>query len=188
MSYSSDSKFSNSIHNTIGAKIYNELGWTKVMLTEEKQYDLEMNHGVNHVYMEGITLINVQERFRDTRYSKYTDFTLRYRRDTSNILVNKRSEFFKTKANYLVYGIVNSSKTNTSTNFIKYVIVDFNALFELVDSGKIVISEKIKTSCIINEILHAPLKHNHDGSSSFVALDIILLKRFPNVIFKTLNY
>ena len=129
----------------------------------------------------------MQERFREAKYSHYNDFTLRYRRDYNRHDSRKESEFYKIKANYHVYGIIDTSKNNyqNATNFIKFVVIDLKKIFNLISEKKIIIENRKDIRCIIEKnSLICPVNHNRDGSSSFVPFDILLLhKLFEDELF-----
>ena len=76
---------------------------------------------------------SVQERFR--LLGKFTEnsqeFTLSYKRVNSQRKNEKQSEFFKIKADYLLYGITTNQSTNENVvEFKRYVFIDLNLLLK----------------------------------------------------------
>ena len=148
---------------------------------------IDKTDGVDYVFLKDKQLITVQERFRESKYKQFTDFTMRYRRDNNKHQDRHESEFYKLKAQYFVYGIVNGLKTNLSscTDFLKIAVVDIERLYEHIHSGLIYVNDNGKpTSQIIeNTKLECPIKYNKDGSSSFVPIDILqLIKLWDNSV------
>ena len=93
-----------------------------------------------------------------------------------------KSEFFKIKADYLVYGITNGKKfidkRYTLTDFIKWVILDVNFLKEKYENKQLEIVTSRKITCeIFNQKLICPENFNPDGSSSFVPFDVFMLNK-----------
>ena len=83
---------------------------------------------------------SVQERFR--LLGKFTEnsqeFTLRYKRVNSQRKNEKQSEFFKIKADYLLYGITTNQSTNENVvEFKRYVFIDLNLLLKEINQGNI---------------------------------------------------
>lgn len=96
-----------------------------------------MHHGVDYVFQKDQELKTVQERFRYSEYANYTDFTIRYRRDHNPSLARHESEYYKMKADYFVYGIVNQSKQVSdfeASDFIKFAVVDMKKIYEKIES------------------------------------------------------
>jgi hypothetical protein len=182
--YSSDRSFTDYVHNHLAIPIiYKKLNWDISEIDAEVLKNIDMNEGIDYVLnnRSGETVL-VQERFRDSFYSKYNDATLRFRRDQNPNPERIKSEFYKIKANYLVYGITNGSKfpekRHTLTDFIKWVVLDLEFIRNQFELGKIKIVTSSKINCWIEEdVLHCPENFNPDGSSSFIPFDILLLKK-----------
>jgi len=123
--------------------------------------------------------LSVQERFREEKFKDYSDFTIRYRRDENKFLDRKESEYYKMKAHYFTYGIINSTKkeVNNTSGFLKYAIIDLKKVYEKLDSKDIYILDNGKNRCRIvdNAKIECPIKYNNDGSSSFFPIDISFL-------------
>ena len=176
--YSSDRNFTDYVHKHLTTPlIYKHLGWTEKEMDATELQFMDMNEGVDYIFEDknGKT-IKVQERFRDNFYQKYNDCTLRYRRDKNADLSKHESEFYKIKADYLIYGITNGSKNiherHTLTDFIKYVIIDLTVLYDKIQKGLIVMQRGLNVSDIKQQKMIVPIKDNFDNSSSFVAFDI----------------
>ena len=178
-----DWNFSNYVHDKLARPfIYEILKWKIIVIAENIIKDLDINHGIDYVLEnEEGTRIHVQERFRDNFYKAYCDATLRYRRDFNPNPERIKSEFYKIKADYLVYGITNGKKfsdqRHTLTGFIKWVVLDIKFIREKFNSGFIkIITRSGKRICWVeNKILHCPENLNPDGSSSFLPFDIKLI-------------
>ncbi len=181
--YKSDRSFTNFVHKKLAHPIiYKQLGWKKVMIDPAKLAALDMNEGVDYIFKDkNDKRIKLQERFRDNYYKKYNDCTLRYRRDHNPDLSRHKSEFYKVKADFLVYGITNGSKfpdkRHTLTNFIKFVVVDLKVLFNKIEKKLIIPEYGGNFSRIINGKMMAVIKDNTDKSSSFVAFDVRQLQQ-----------
>ena len=184
MGYREDRKFTDFVHTEIAIpKIYNLLGWD-ILEIDAKELELEdVNNGVDYFFNnEKGSKISVQERFRDNFYRKYNDATLRYRRDNNPDPARRASEFYKIKADYLVYGITNGSKfpdkRETVTNFEKFVVLDFNFLKEKFSEKKIKIVTSSSLTCSVeDDVLVCPENFNRDHSSSFIPFDVPLIKK-----------
>jgi hypothetical protein len=180
-----DWSFSNFVHEHLAKpKIYQSLKWKVLDIAENIIKDLDINHGIDYVFQnETGDAINVQERFRDNYYAGYNDATLRYRRDFNPNPERIESEFYKIKANYLVYGITNGKKfadqRHTLTDFMKWVVLDLKFIQQKFkeEQIKIVTATARKLCWLDNNILHCPENHNPDGSSSFIPFDISLIKK-----------
>ena len=174
--YSFDREFTNFIHNLALRKIYQILKWEEVHTDSSYLEDVDRNIGIDYFFNDADgKKVSIQERFREKKYSKYNDFTIRYRRDFSKDPDRKLSEFFKMKADYFVYGISNGSKFNHESNsdFIKYAVIDLEKFRKNIDNQKIVIKDSNSySSQIINGVMYAPIKQNRDYSSNFVVFDI----------------
>lgn len=182
--YKDDRSFTNYVHNNLAIpKIYETLGWNVLEIDKNKLEYIDINHGIDYVLKDqNGTIKNIQERFRDSFYQKYNDATLRYRRDNNSDPSRMKSEFFKIKADYLVYGITNGKKfidkRYTLTDFIKWVILDVNFLKEKYENKELEIITTNKITCEIdNQKLICPENFNPDGSSSFVPFDILMLNK-----------
>ncbi len=138
-----------------------------------------MMDGIDYVYRKEDLILSVQERFREKTYEDYSDFTIRYRRDGNNVEDRNESEYYKMKAHYFTYGIIDSSKNevNKSSRFIKYAIINLKKVYEKLDSKAIFISDNKENRCKIidGNRIECPVKYNIDGSSSFFPIDISYL-------------
>lgn len=175
--YKNDRTFTDYVHKHIATHIiYKPLQWTEVQLRKDYAKYIDMMDGIDYVFKFEDEIKTVQERFRDKKYKEFTDFTIRYRRDENKIEDRHESEYYKIKAHYFTYGIIDTTKSeiNKSANFIKYAIIDLRKVYEKLDSSKIIISDNRKNKCRIidGERLECPIKYNTDGSSSFFPIDI----------------
>lgn len=178
--YSKDRAFTDYVHTNLAIPlIYNPLDWSEVKLKKEYSKYIDMMDGIDYVFRKGNTVMSVQERFREKKYQDFTDFTIRYRRDSNKIEDRHESEYYKMKAHYFTYGIIDCAKheTQKASSFIKYAIIDLKKVYHKLDEKKIYISDNGKNKCEIidGERLECPVKYNLDGSSSFFPIDISYL-------------
>jgi len=180
--YNQDRSFTDFVHiNLTIPLIYDTLNWKIKDYDEQELKELDMNDGIDYILInnKGKT-INIQERFRDEFYKNYNDATLRYRRDLNRHHDRHKSEYYKIKADYLVYGITNGKKfddaRDTLTGFIKWVILDLHFLREKFKSHEIkIVTSSDKTCSIDGSTLICPENFNPDGSSSFLPFDIKMI-------------
>jgi len=183
--YKDDRNFTNFVHENLALPIiYKKLGWSQKQIEPKLLEYIDINEGVDYVFEDlNGNEIKSQERFRDNYYAKYNDCTLRYKRDNNTDISKHKSEFYKVKADFLVYGITNGSKfqdkRHSLTDFIKFVVLDLKVLFDKIENGLIIPSQNIGLNSYIKENkMFAPIINNHDDSSSFVAFDVSLLNQF----------
>lgn len=178
--YSKDRAFTNYVHKNLAIPlIYKPLNWTKVVLRKDYAQYIDMMEGIDYVFRNGEFIMSVQERFREKQYENFSDFTIRYRRDSNKVKDRHESEYYKMKAHYFTYGIIDCSKTQVkdSSKFLKYAIIDLKKVYEKLDSKMIIVSDNGKNKCKIidNNRIECPVKYNTDGSSSFFPIDISYL-------------
>lgn len=177
--YSDDRAFTDFVHHQLALPlIYKPLKWEQLTLDTEKAKQLDLQKGIDYVFTHNGRRYTVQERFRESKYSHYTDFTIRYRRDFNAYPDRKLSEYYKLNAEYFTYGIVNGNKAEreTCTQFLKFAIINLNYIYEKIDAGLIYIRDNNLNTCKIKENkLECPIKWNKDQSSSFFPVDIGLL-------------
>lgn len=181
--YSKDRTFTDSIHKHLAFPcIYTPLGWKESSIDPKLLKELDLRCGIDYVLetSEG-RRITIQERFRDSSYQNFNDCTLRYRRDQNAKESRKRSEYYKLKADYLVYGITNGNKTDESpTDFIKFVVLDLKVLRQLFSENKILIPEtnqKTSSANTPNQTLTTGRMMNKDFSSDFLIFSIPQLQQ-----------
>ncbi len=182
--YDKDRSFTDFVHSNLAIpQIYNELGWNILNIDKKELKHLDLHSGIDYVLInEQGQKITVQERFRDEFYKSYNDATLRFRREFNSTPERVKSEFYKIKADYLIYGITNGKKfpdkRATLTNFIKWVALDLKYIQEKHKTGKIkIIPQSSQIKCWVKDgILHCPENFNRDNSSSFLPFDIKLIK------------
>jgi len=178
--YKNDRAFTDFVHKELALPlIYESLGWQEVQLRKDYAKYIDMLDGIDYIFRKGDVVMSVQERFRDEKYKNFTDFTIRYRRDENINESRHKSEYYKMKAHYFTYGILDSSKNDISksSSFLKYAIVDLKKVYEKLDSGGIFIVDNNKNICEIvdDNRIECPVKYNADGSSSFFPIDISYL-------------
>ena len=109
--YQEDRSFSDYIHKHLAVPlIYKSMQWTEVQLRKDYAKFIDMMDGIDYVFRNKDYIMSVQERFREVQYRDFSDFTIRYRRDTNKIEERHESEYYKMKAHYFTYGIIYSSK------------------------------------------------------------------------------
>lgn len=178
--YQKDRIFTDYVHKNLALPlIYDDLGWSEVQLKQDYAKYIDMMDGIDYVFRKGDHIMSVQERFREEQYKSYSDFTIRYRRDDNKVEDRHESEYYKMKAHFFTYGIINSSKSelNRASDFLKFAIIDLKKVYEKLDSKAIYISDNNKNKCeIVNgNRIECPVKYNKDGSSSFFPIDISYL-------------
>lgn len=178
MHYYSDRQFTDYVHAQLAMPIiYNTLQWLPQKIDAQYHTYIDIQQGIDYVFKNiKNETVTVQERFRDNTYQTYNDCTLRYRRDANPNTERHASEFFKIKADFLVYGITNGSKQpekrHTLTNFVKFVVLNLPVLYQAIQNQQIIFTTHLHTSKIESQILQVPIKNNKDNSSSFVAFNI----------------
>jgi hypothetical protein len=178
--YSKDRAFTDYVHQNLALPlIYEPLNWNEVQLRKDYAKYIDMMDGIDYVFRNGDKIMSVQERFREKQYQSFNDFTIRYRRDSNKVEERHESEYYKMKAHYFTYGIINSSKEkiDRSTTFLKYAIIDLRKVYDKLDSRDIFISDNNQNKCKIidGNRIECPVKYNSDGSSSFFPIDISFL-------------
>jgi hypothetical protein len=178
--YLNDRAFTDYVHKNLAVPlIYKSLQWTEVQLRKDYAKYIDMMDGIDYVFRNGNNIMSVQERFREVQYKAYSDFTIRYRRDENKIEDRHESEYYKMKAHYFTYGIIDRSKreVKNASGFVKYAIIDLKKVYDKLDSKAIFISDNKKNTCEIidGNRIECPVKYNSDGSSSFFPIDISYL-------------
>jgi len=181
MTYQSDRSFTNYIHQNLALpKIYEVLDWQKVELKKDILKEIDIEKGIDYVFEKEGKYKTVQERFREKKYSKFSDFTIRYRREGNKHLSRKQSEFYKIKADFFVYGIVNGDKSNFNScqDFLKFAVINLDFIYQKIHSKEILIQDNQEHFCkVIDNQMICPIKYNKDKSSSFFPIDIQLLAK-----------
>lgn len=187
--YLDDRRFSDNVFRSfVLPHIYPEIGWAEhVVKSSDLEYH-DLNNGIDAFALDVAqnSVISLQYRFRDVKYSAYTDVTLRYRRDQNLDVRQHPSEFFKIKANFLLYGTSNLPKaSNTTHTLARWAILNLDILMDLIGQERIIVSSTLNANrCTVDKgRLLCPVNHNRDGSSTFVPFDISLLnKLFGNTV------
>lgn len=188
MSYASDRQFTDFVHELAVRDIYPQMDWIVQDVNNRLSVNIDMNNAVDYMAVDRMrSLITIQERFREAKYSRYSDFTLRYMRPENKYEERRLSEFFKIDADFFVYGIIDSQKYNVSSRsrFLKYAIINLKTLMDKVNEGIVVIDESMreKRCSQIGDTMHCPIIPNWDHSSDFVPFDILILDNIaPEVI------
>lgn len=198
MGYDYDRAFTNYIHKKFAVPIiYKALNWAPQTLNEYLQEIVDLNNGIDYfaIDLNRKSIVTIQERFREERYAGFNDITIRYEREFNDSPDRILSEFYKTKADYLMYGVVDAPKYDIerATGFVKYVILDLRILKKLFKNGQIIIDKDLKTyHCIEkNGKIVCPVNYNRDQSSSFIPIDIKLLKKlffYTRVVYRYYGY
>ncbi|MCH4213359.1 MAG: hypothetical protein LKF70_11300 [Prevotella sp.] len=178
--YITDRMYTDYIHENVAIPtVYKKLGWEELKVDPTQLNDLDVKHGVDYIFRDEKGLLHtVQERFRERKYYRYSDFTIRYRRDYNSHKDRVESEYYKLNANYFTYGITNCSKYDLSlcTEFQKVAIVDLQKVYDKIDKGLIVIRNNGARVCSIEDgKIICPVIENHDHSSSFFPIEISYL-------------
>lgn len=178
--YFADRAFTDYVHQNLALPlIYKPLNWTEVQLRKDYAKYIDMMDGIDYVFRNGNQIMSVQEGFREKLHENFSDFTIRYRRDSNKVEDRHKSEYYKMKAHYFTYGIIDTSKSefNKASNFIKYAIIDLKKVYHKLDSKEIFISNNNENKCKIvdSNRIECPVKYNSDGSSSFFASNISYL-------------
>lgn len=185
MGYTEDREFTDYIHNKLAIQlIYSPLGWKEQKMSSQRLTEnADILTAIDAFFIDTnvSSIITVQERFRECKYAKYNDFTIRYKRDFNRHENRKLSEFFKLDADYFVYGIIDVHKyeKTRASKFLKYAVINIKVLKSLFDNTKIVIDEQLKSIFCVekNNKIVCPINFNRDYSSSFIPIDIALLKK-----------
>ncbi|RWZ42594.1 hypothetical protein [Lactiplantibacillus plantarum] len=184
--YSDDREFTDYVHTNLAIPIiYSKMNWKPIYYSDTYVDQRDKKDGIDYQAIDNFNLkITIQERFRDEYAKKYNDFTIRYTRNSSSRPEEKRSEWFKIAATYLIYGITNGKKftdtRHTLTDFVKYIVVDLQQIRNLVRDGIIKIPENFNNFSQIKiengkRVLYTAKKRNPDHSSEFIAIDPKLL-------------
>ncbi len=180
--YQFDRMFTNFVHQNLALEqIYKKLCWERLSLKTELAEHLDIRKGIDYCFKtESGNIVTVQERFREQKYQPYNDITFRYRRDKNQDSTRVESEFFKIIADFMVYGVIDTTKNNYSSakNFLKFAVINLDILMDEFDNKNILVRETSGHKCFLeNNVLICPINYNRDGSSSFVPVDISLLMK-----------
>lgn len=192
MGYGFDRAFTNKVHQNLAVPIiYNHMNWVvQDNMNSRLSKAIDMGNAVDYIAIDmngAPKIVTIQERFREEKYENYSDFTVRYQRPENSHEDRRLSEYFKLDADYFIYGIINTSKTNVdnATRFKKYAVLDLRILKEKIDDGAIIIDGKMSGTRCREErgIMRCPINSNVDHSSTFVPFDIEIMNRIaPDVI------
>ena len=150
--YSTDRAFSDYVHRNLAIPlIYDTLNWKEVQLRRDYAKYIDMMDGIDYVFRKNNDIMTVQERFREKQYQTFNDFTIRYRRDSNKVKDRHESEYYKLKAHYFTYGIIDSFKDtiNKDSNFIKYAIIDLKKVYDKIDTNEIRIVNNVSKQNLI---------------------------------------
>jgi len=184
--YKNDHVFTDYVYKHLAVPlIYRSSLWTEVQLRKDYAKYIDMMDGIDYVFRNGDNIMSVQERFREEKYKDFSDFTIRYRRNENKVEERQESEYYKMKAHYFTYGIIDSSKSEVknASGFIRYAIIDLKKVYKKLDSKAIFISDNKKNKCEIvdGNRIECPIKYNTDSSSSFFPIDISYLVKLWEV-------
>lgn len=193
-----DWKFSNRVHEAACDFVYKE-----GCIVSKATFKEDSENGIDYwVKMPSGKNISVQERFRTL--NRFTinsqEFTLRYSRPDSLSENQKKSEFFKIKADLLLYGITNNEdrKSDNPIDFRRFIVINLRELFRAINNGDILIDEnednkKHKPYILNSGKIHSIVKSNIEDSSGnskliiFNAAHISTLNNYK-IISKEFNY
>ena len=98
--YITDRKFTNHVHSELAVPlVYRQIHWTEHPIDPKLLEYLDVNKGIDYLIIDSSGAIKtVQERFRESMYSNYSDFTIRYRRDHNYHEERVESEYYKMQA------------------------------------------------------------------------------------------
>lgn len=169
-----DWNFTNSIHSKLVEPLFLE----KFNMTlEQANLNLDQKLSIDYIGHKNNHRYSFQERIRrSTIYTENSqEFTLRFQRNQSFSSLQKQSEFFKIKSQFLFYAILNKDETD----FQKYCIINIKNLLKYIDEGSIIIDEnkhnKHRIPYVKNSKTVGILKNNHEktqGNSSFVIFNL----------------
>lgn len=164
-----DWNFTDRVHQKASDLIYK-----KNIKIEKATLKQDCNEGIDYwATTESGKRFAIQERFRTK--NKFTvnsrEFTLRYKRPDSISSNQNKSEFFKIKADMLLYGITNNESTDDhEIGFKRYVVVDLNELMRAIKDGKILIDENQNNNrnapYLSQNQIYAVVKKNHEQSTN----------------------
>lgn len=199
MGYIQDREWTDNVHKEIAIPdIYDHMGW-KLIPTQGKfiEHDpawYDMHEVIDYcaVDMWGNDIL-IQERFRKASscINKYTgepyeDATLRFLREYNpNGHVN--SEITKLPAAmdnhkdpfYLLYGVISDDGSKVE----RFTVIDLRVVNQLLSDELILLDGDKLTEVDERARIHAGINYNRDGSSSFVAIDVLaLMTIFPGSV------
>ncbi len=192
-----DWAFTDAVHNLALQDIYKP-GFT---ISKASSTD-DLQHGIDYwsVSKSG-KVISIQERFRTlNKFTENSDeFTLRYGRPNSQSSEQTESEFFKIKAQMLLYGITETAdRKEIPDKFKRWVIVDVPGLLEAVLDGSILIDEnennKRHIPYLRNSVPVAVVKNNYErgsGNSSLLIFSVSHILRthsLRKLVLREFNY
>lgn len=199
--YAHDRQFSDFVfNNLVKTTIFPTMGWTEYLVDKDVLNKMDLDDGIDALIQENNqNIFSIQYRFRDAFYQQYDDVTLRYKREFNRNSNRHNSEFFKIKANYLLYGVTNGKKfrdsLRTNTEFLKWAVIDVEKLMEKIRMEQIIIDDNLNSNCCKSSyhegrlVMVCPVNYNTDNSSSFVPFSVKILNQIaPEVIVRQEGY
>lgn len=189
--YNFDRNFTNFVHRNIAIpKFYSPLKLVEKEIDYKTKEDIDINKSIDYIMINQKSLkeFTIQERFRDSFYKNYNDITFRFERKHSNFNDRKKSELYKIKAKYFLYGITNGSKfryENECNDFLKFCFFKVHPILNKIESGDIIIDRNLKSNyCRVKENkMIVPVNINRDKSSEFTPFDVKMFNDlFPGEI------
>lgn len=189
--YKDDRSFTDYVQQEVSIpQVYPIMGWQSKEIDADELNSKDMNEGIDAIILDKNGEVKtLQYRYRDNYYINYQDATLRYQRPYNSDPGKHLSEFFKIKADFLLYGISNGKKFSnalyTNTELQKWVVIDLVKLSQKIKQGLVIIDDTMRAnrSKIINGKLYCPVIYNKDDSSNFVPFDVpALLSLFGSEI------
>ena len=125
-----DWDFTNNTHKKLVDPLFNNKFGIKL---EAADISSDRNKSIDYIGHKDNKTYSSQERIR--RAGKYTnnseEFTLRFQRNNSYSENQKSSEFFKFKAQFLFYAIINEKESD----FRRYCVINLANLRKSIDNG-----------------------------------------------------
>ncbi len=169
-----DWDFTNNTHKKLVDPLFNNKFGIKL---EAADISSDRNKSIDYIGHKDNKTYSFQERIR--RAGKYTnnseEFTLRFQRNNSYSENQKSSEFFKFKAQFLFYAIINEKESD----FRRYCVINLANLRKSIDNGEILIdgnkNNKKHQPYLSNDKPVCVVKGNYEqrrGNSSFLIFNL----------------
>lgn len=193
-----DWNFSNRVHEAASS-----IAYKKDSIISKATFQEDSENGIDYwAKTPNGKNLSIQERFRTL--NRFTinsqEFTIRYTRPNSTSENQKKSEFFKIKADLLLYGITNNENKNTENpvEFRRFVVVNLHELFRAINNNDITIDENLdnkKNKPYLSSlgIVTAISKDNVEdskGNSKLLIFNVSHILKLKNykIILKEYNY
>lgn len=199
-SYGNDRKYTDKLHDQAVADIYRLYGMRLCSsdFIDRKRplgvdsISMDRDLGIDYVAMTNPHTNQqenyfVQERFRQRKYDCHTDITVRLERNNAHSISigQQKSEFYKlqnTALNVYPYysrnfrfpsHLVIMYGFSDGYHIYKWAVADIVWLYDLIAKGRVIIDRSVRRTYFdADGRMHAPVEHNSDNSSDFVAFDV----------------